>query len=158
MAKSFTVGEGNDKKTVATSKCFNLEQTGGRPRKIINDLGLSIVESLAKIQCTEEEIAAVLEVSVDTLHEPHNKAAFTEAVKRGKLEGRVSFRRMQYKKAQGGSTTMQIWLGKQYLDQKDKVDLKTDESQLAKLDDILSKMQNDAEAGLSTEKDGGDNG
>jgi hypothetical protein len=38
-------------------------------------------------------------------------------------EGRMSLRRLQWKKAQEGNTTMLIWLGKQYLGQSDKQEL-----------------------------------
>ena len=37
--------------------------------------------------------------------------------------GRASLRRMQYVAAKKGNATMQIWLGKQYLGQKDKQEI-----------------------------------
>jgi hypothetical protein len=45
---------------------------------------------------------------------------FSDIYKEKKSGGRVSLRRMQYKKAMAGSDTMLIWLGKNYLEQADK--------------------------------------
>ena len=42
--------------------------------------------------------------------------------KKGKDKGRMSLRRLQFEKAQTGNTTMLIWLGKQMLGQKDKIE------------------------------------
>ena len=36
--------------------------------------------------------------------------------------GRISLRRAQFEKALGGNVAMQIWLGKQHIDQKDKIE------------------------------------
>ena len=43
-----------------------------------------------------------------------------EAWDRGKDEGKASLRRLQYDSAKKGNVTAQIWLGKQWLNQKDK--------------------------------------
>ena len=76
-------------------------------------------EKLASILCTQSEIAAVLGVSLGVLeHDPE----FQRIHKKGLEHGRASLRRMQYAAAQGGNATMMIWLGKQYLHQRDKQD------------------------------------
>ena len=36
--------------------------------------------------------------------------------------GKISLRRAQFEKALGGNVAMQIWLGKQHLDQRDKIE------------------------------------
>ncbi len=87
----------------------------GRPKKIID---YQTAESLAKIQCTQEEIAEVLGISVRTLQRDKQ---FCRIYKKGMDAGRMSLRRLQYKSAESGNVTMQIWLGKQYLGQSDKV-------------------------------------
>ena len=87
---------------------------GGRPKIEIN---YSLVEKLAHIQCTQEEIAEVLGVSTRTLL--RNKE-FCHIYKKGLESGKSSLRRLQFKSAEAGNATMQIWLGKQYLGQKDK--------------------------------------
>lgn len=82
-----------------------------RPRKEINEEQL---RQLAAIQCTMKEMAAVMDCSVDTL-----ERNFAELIKKGQDEGKSSLRRAQYKSAMGGNATMLIWLGKQFLGQKD---------------------------------------
>src|SRR5256885_12844272 len=85
----------------------------GRHKKFVD---LEMVERLAHIQCTQEEISYALGVSVDTLTRHKH---FAEIFKRGTDNGRKSVRRMQFESATKGSVAMQIWLGKQYLGQSD---------------------------------------
>lgn len=89
----------------------------GRPKIEIN---WEDVRKLSLLQCTQNEIASFLGVSVDTLL---RRKEFCELHKKGMEEGRMSLRRLQWKKAQEGNTTMLIWLGKQYLGQSDKQEL-----------------------------------
>jgi hypothetical protein len=85
----------------------------GRPKKFVD---LELVEKLAHIQCTHAEIASTLGVSVDTLQRHKDFAA---TYKKGAEGGRKSLRRMQFESANRGNVVMQIWLGKQYLGQRD---------------------------------------
>jgi hypothetical protein len=78
-------------------------------------------------------------VSVDTLH---RHPEFAEVYKKGTEGGRKSLRRMQFESATKGNVVMQIWLGKQYLGQRDKLDQHVDTDLHLKLD--LSKLD-DAE-------------
>jgi hypothetical protein len=48
-----------------------------------------------------------------------NDAGFSGAYEKGLENGKSSLRRLQWKAALGGNITMQIWLGKQYLGQRD---------------------------------------
>ena len=91
---------------------------GGRPKLILNEEGQKMVELLASLMCTDEEIAASMGTSVDLLHNVNNKAAFTEYKEKGILTGKASLRRKQFKLADK-SATMAIWLGKHYLGQRD---------------------------------------
>jgi hypothetical protein len=86
----------------------------GRPKKKVS---ADAVEKLAAIQCTLNEIAAVLNCSKSTL-----QRNFREAYTRGKRKGRMSVRREQYKLLKKGNATMAVWLGKQLLGQRDKSD------------------------------------
>ena len=90
---------------------------GGRPKKSID---YKAVENLAKMMCTQEEIGSYLDISARTLQRDEE---FCRVYKKGMDEAKMSVRRMQYKSAQDGNTTMQIWLGKQYLGQRDKQDV-----------------------------------
>jgi len=90
---------------------------GGRPRKPID---LKLVASLAHIQCTDAELAACLGFTEEGFR--LRKKADEEllgVIQKGKEEGRMSLRRMQYQGAQSGDRTMLVWLGKQYLGQTD---------------------------------------
>lgn len=75
------------------------------------------VHKLAAMFCTDEEIADFFDCAESTL-----KRRFREELKRGRSVGKMSLKRKQYDQAMGGNTAMLIWLGKQYLGQRDKVD------------------------------------
>jgi hypothetical protein len=51
---------------------------------------------------------------------------FSDYIKRFSLHGKTSLRRLQWKAAEGGNSTMLIWLGKQYLEQSDKQQVTAD--------------------------------
>ena len=87
----------------------------GRPVKYID---YDLVERLAKICCTTEEIAAVTGVCKRTLE---NNAL--EFMQRGRNHGRAALRREQFRMAKAGNPTMLVWLGKQWLAQTDRQDL-----------------------------------
>ena len=94
---------------------------GRTPILRLTDEMLKEVHGLAGIQCTQREAAAVLGVHRDTFVKflnTHEKAM--AAWESGAESGKASLRRDQYRSAQNGNATMQIWLGKQWLDQKDK--------------------------------------
>ncbi len=84
----------------------------GRPRVNID---LKTVKKLAYLQCTYEEISAFLGISKGTLSK---RKDFTDTFKEGSEGGKVSLRRSQFKLADR-SPAMCIWLGKQYLNQRD---------------------------------------
>ena len=84
---------------------------GGRPAI---RLDTDIIENLAAIHCTNREIAEVMGVSVDTL-----QRNFPSFLTKGKAQGKVKLRRLQWQLASEGTATMQIWLGKNILKQKD---------------------------------------
>lgn len=87
---------------------------GGRPKKVID---YDVVEKLGAISCTQEEIGAYLDISARTLQKDKE---FLRAHKKGLEIGKMSVRRQQYRLLEQGNATMGIWLGKQYLGQKDK--------------------------------------
>ncbi len=83
----------------------------GRPKL---EIDATLVEELAGIQCTLEEIAAVVGCDKATI-----SRRFATEIDKGRERGKTSLRRMQWKRAAKGSDTMLIWLGKQYLGQSD---------------------------------------
>lgn len=95
---------------------------GPKPKLDYSEALVTQIRSLGKIQATVEEIASVLQVAERTLQNffttyPDVK----DAHETGKAEGRASLRRAQFAKALGGDATMQIWLGKQLLGQREPV-------------------------------------
>ena len=93
---------------------------GGRPTKPIDYQKL---EALCKIQCTGDECASVLGCSYEHLNNTliaDGEGGFLDYFKRHSEGGKASLRRLQWKNAEAGNVTMQIWLGKQYLQQTDK--------------------------------------
>ena len=94
----------------------------GRPNKEIDQAQF---ENLCALQCTEAEICSWFNTTDKTLTawcKRTYKKSFSEiyAEKRGK--GKISLRRAQFRMAET-NPTMAIWLGKQYLDQKDEKSL-----------------------------------
>ena len=78
-------------------------------------------EGLCKLQCTEQEIADFFEVDTNTLEgwcKRTYKQSFSEVFAQKRGQGRISLRRMQMRLAENNST-MLIFLGKNYLGQKD---------------------------------------
>jgi hypothetical protein len=91
---------------------------GGRPPKVID---ADLVEKLCMIHCTDEEIADIVGVSVDTLARRRQQdTEFATMMAGAKGRGRASLRRIQWKLAESGNAALAIWLGKQLLGQRDK--------------------------------------
>lgn len=107
----------------------------GRPKKEIDYV---TVEKLANIQCTQEEIASFLGISSRTLLRDEK---FKELFNRGRENGKMSLRRIQWKHAEK-SASMAIFLGKQYLGQKDNVEVTNNE--ITKLDELLGEIKKNA--------------
>lgn len=90
----------------------------GRPKK---DIDAKTFEKLCGLQCTKVEICDFLEVSDKTLDKwcrnTYGKN-YSEVYDQKRERGKVSLRRAQFKLAETNAT-MAIFLGKQYLGQKD---------------------------------------
>lgn len=81
-------------------------------------------EQLCHIQCLQSEISSFFQVSVDTIERRVKKQYgenYADVYKRFSDGGRSSVRRLQYRHAEN-NVAMCIWLGKQYLGQKDHQD------------------------------------
>ena len=108
----------------------------GRPRiKIDKDK----FEKLCGIQCTLEEIAGVLNCSEDTIQRwcmREYKENFAVVYKKYSQTGKISLRRHQFKLAEKNAS-MAIWLGKQYLGQKDVIEAEFNPESLTKAYELL---------------------
>lgn len=103
---------------------FDEEETGGRPRMLLNERGAAVIKRMAEIMCTNEEIADVLGVGVDLITNDNNNAVFQAAKRKGQVRGKMSLRRKQFALAEKNAN-MAIFLGKNYLDQKDKQEVES---------------------------------
>lgn len=108
----------------------------GRPKKEIDYI---LAEKLANIMCTQEEIATMFDCDVRTLQRDEE---FCRVFKKGKENGKMSLRRNQWKLSEK-NTAMAIWLGKQYLGQRDtnNADVSNEEA-LKRLDALLEEQKN----------------
>ena len=86
-----------------------------RPKKEIDE---AVVARLAKYQCTNVEIAQMVECSTDTL-----ERRYAGILTRWRAKGKTRLRARQYRRAMKGSDSMLIHLGKQYLGQTDKTQI-----------------------------------
>lgn len=117
--------------------------TTGRPRKEIDN---KIFENLCGLQCTLEEIAGVFDCSVDTIERWCKREygeTFAETYKKHSAKGKTSLRRIQFRLAEK-SAAMAIFLGKNYLGQKDSI-IETDEQTLQAVGEALVKIKRAAE-------------
>lgn len=115
----------------------------GRPAK---DFDRELFEQLCAIMCTEEEICSIFNTTDKTLVNWCQRTYgmnFSEAQKKYSARGKMSLRRYQFKLAQK-SAAMAIFLGKNYLGQKDNI-IETDEQTLQAVGEALVKIKRAAE-------------
>ena len=100
-------------------------------------------EKLCALQCTEEEICGFLDVTDKTLErwcQKEYKAHFSEVFRQKRGVGKVSLRRSQWRLAEKNAN-MAIWLGKQYLGQKDTPQENTTETQNNDMQTLADLLQ-----------------
>ena len=83
----------------------------------IKKVDTQAIQKLAQMHCTYDEIAEFLEVSTKTL-----QRNYVHLIKKGREMGKISLRRAQFEKALVVNGARQRWVGKQHLDQKDKIE------------------------------------
>lgn len=92
-----------------------------RPRKEIDQKQF---ENLCGLQCTLEEICGwfgITDKTLDSWCKRTYHASFSEVFKQKRGNGKISLRRSQWRLAEK-SAAMAIWLGKQYLGQRDQIE------------------------------------
>lgn len=108
---------------------------GGRPLK---EIDRKQFENLCGLQCTKEEICNWFDTTDKTLESWCKRtygAGFSEVFKQKRGIGKISLRRSQWRLAEK-SAAMAIWLGKQYLGQRDEVEI---DAMVSSAEDELSK-------------------
>lgn len=120
----------------------------GRPRAEIDKKQF---ENLCGLQCTLEEICGwfgVTDKTLDSWCKRTYHASFSEVFKQKRGLGKISLRRSQWRLAEK-SATMAIWLGKQYLGQRDQVDVNMpgnaakDDALSASLRELAKELRSD---------------
>ena len=121
-----------------------------RPRKEIDQKQF---EDLCGLQCTLEEICGWFDVTDKTLDgwcKRTYHASFSEVFKQKRGAGKISLRRSQWRLAEKNAT-MAIFLGKQFLGQRDSVDVAVTDAKGIALDELEKMvMQNDADTSGGT--------
>ena len=115
----------------------------GRPRKNIDK---ETFEKLCAMQCTEQEICDWFMVTDKTLTswcKTEYNLSFSEVFRAKRGTGKISLRRTQWHLAEK-SPAMAIWLGKQYLGQRDEVSIDNGNNELMQaLTDLARKRMDD---------------
>ena len=121
-----------------------------RPRKEIDQKQF---ENLCGLQCTLEEICGWFDVTDKTLDgwcKRTYHASFSEVFKQKRGAGKISLRRSQWRLAEKNAA-MAIFLGKQFLGQRDSVDVAVTDAKGIALDELEKMvMQNDADTSGGT--------
>jgi hypothetical protein len=111
----------------------------GRPKVIIN---WETFEGLCGLQCTSEEIASFLKIHKETLYthvEEKYGESFSTVFKRFQENGKCSLRRSQWALSKKNAS-LAIWLGKQYLGQKDNIAEQVSEHTLTQFNDLMNQL------------------
>ena len=115
----------------------------GRPKTNIDK---PTFEKLCQMQCTLEEIAGFFDCCDDTINNWCKEIYddnFSGVYKKKSMAGKISLRRNQFKIAENNSS-MAIFLGKQYLGQKDNVE-DNNEEDLKQAREIIVSIRKTAE-------------
>lgn len=125
----------------------------GRPQK---EIDRKAFEQLCGLQCSEIEFCDWFDVTDKTLNTWCKRTYgmnFSEvfALKRGK--GKISLRRNQWKLAEK-SAAMAIWLGKQYLGQRDNVDVTVADAKGIALDELEKMVLGNDTTGSDKDSEG----
>ena len=120
----------------------------GRPKAQIDQKQF---ENLCRLQCTRDEICGWFSITDKTLNrwcKETYKKTFSAVYAEKRQGGRISLRRSQWRLSET-NPTMAIWLGKQYLGQKDPDKERADVSVTHAVDDNLAAVIQ-AAAGIYT--------
>lgn len=124
-----------------------------RPKIVWSDEKYEILEGLAKIHCTQADMVGVMQVDEDTLNRlirVRYKCSFSEFYKRYSAGGNMSIRRAQFESALSGNSSMLIWLGKQWLGQKDQQEVSVqvqDDETVKEMEKFFADKKNATEQG-----------
>lgn len=117
----------------------------GRPKTEINQ---DQFEKLCGMQCTLEEIAGFFNCCDDTINNWCKEVYgdnFSGVFKNKSVGGKISLRRTQFKIAEKGNASMAIFLGKQYLGQRDVIEQDINRNTIEDLTPLAELLKGDKE-------------
>lgn len=117
------------------AEALSIGRPRGRPKKQVDE---HIIFELARLMCTNQEIAHVLGISNNTLTD-----RYRHVLDEGRADAKISLRREQFRKAMEGNVQMLIWLGRQYLNQVETVVNKDENEILPWSDDKFTERKQD---------------
>jgi ribosomal protein S17E len=115
----------------------------GRPKA---EIDYDKLERMMALQMTQEHIAYVLGISIDTLHlriKEHYKSNFTELFNKKREHGKMALREKMFEVAMKGNVPMLIWLSKQWLDMrepKQEIEVDTNKDVVDQISELASKL------------------
>lgn len=118
----------------------------GRPKK---EIAQDEFEKLCGLHCTLTEIAEWFKCSEDTIErwcKRTYKESFAETYKKKSAHGKISLRRKQFEVANAGNVSMLIWLGRNWLGQRDTVEVMAEagESTIEQIAKMIMEGKKDA--------------
>lgn len=123
---------------------------GGRPKVEIDK---KMFENMCGLQCTKDEICCILDIDEKTLTrwcKDTYGEGFSDVFKKKSKVGLMSLRRTQFKIAEKNAS-MAIFLGKQYLGQKDIVETQISNNGI--IDDLTEALKNVKETERDSESE-----
>ena len=121
-----TLINGNNSRNQTKNQTRNqTKNLGGRPRIVFSESQWKEFESLCALQCTKIEITEWFNVDDKTLEnllKKRYKRGFSEVFAQKRTKGLVSLRRRQFQLAET-NPALAIFLGKNYLSQRDKTEI-----------------------------------
>ncbi len=116
-----------------------------RPGPPLKEIDYQKLEVMCSFLCTGEECASVLGIDYDTLNRAlarDGHGGFTDFLKKHAGKAKMSLRRAQFRAAiEDKNIAMQIWLGKQYLGQREPEKETPDEDVVDILRKLLTEKQ-----------------
>ena len=119
------------------------KQGAGRPFAKID---WDDVKKLCQLQCTQKEIISFLNICKDTLYDRcrnEQGVDFSTFYDQNSAGGKCCLRRMQWQSAESGNSSLLIFLGKNYLNQTDKIEQSIDHTTTALTPDERARMKHE---------------
>lgn len=95
-------------------------KTVGKPKRVFTDEQIGEMGDLALAGCQTKTIASLMDIPRETID---SRPDIQQLLSKKRAERKLTLREQQNDSSKKGNVTMQIWLGKQVLDQKDKQDI-----------------------------------